>query len=150
MLQPICQPLQPAICFLHSPIPHTDQRPLRVACLPHSVSCISGQWSGLPRSLHPTTPPLRLYLSTVSLFWYRTVSAYNDVQLSCHSLAEANNCRRPVNTYDGSGGSSLTLAIGFQSLALMKAGNLPPIPQCYHWRHPRRKEHCQSSFTQPG
>lgn len=33
MFQPVCHPLQVAIRFLHPPIPHTHQRPLRFACL---------------------------------------------------------------------------------------------------------------------
>ena len=33
MFQPVCYPLQAAIRFLHPPIPHTHQRPLRFACL---------------------------------------------------------------------------------------------------------------------
>ena len=49
MFHPVYRPLQAAIRFLHPPIPHTHQRPLRFACLACVTSKASGRDCHVPR-----------------------------------------------------------------------------------------------------
>lgn len=119
MFQPVCHPLQAALRFLHPPIPHTHQRPLRFACLTDVAGRASGRDCHVPRVA--SIPRLGFVFPRQSS-WYRITLTYCDDRLRCR-LAGADNCRRPVNAYGGSGDDSHVLAMRVGSLASTRPCN---------------------------
>lgn len=103
-----------------------------VGRLPVPLLAVGG-WSGLPRSPERIDSPFRLRLSPGSRS--DTASRPSTVTTNCFAvLAGANNCRRPVNAYEGSVDDSHALAMRVGSLAPLCPCNSDtshaPLPDC--------------------
>lgn len=139
MFQPVCHPLQATVRFLHPPIPHTHQRPLRFACLPDVAGQASGRDCHVPRVA--SIPRLGFVFPPVVVLVPQRIIPLR-CPTTCRFLAKANNCRRPIRSYEGSGDDSHALAMRVGSLASLRPCNSDV------WRSPSpdntliRARHC--------
>lgn len=126
--------------------PHPSAR--LAVCLPDRC-CWPGEWSGLPRSPNRIYSPFRLRLSPGS---HVGTATHHPIALTDYApiLAKADNCRRPIRSYEGSVDDSHGLAMGVGSLASACPCNSGT------WWSPSpdntllRARHCQSGFTPQG
>ncbi|SER36906.1 hypothetical protein SAMN04244573_03482, partial [Azotobacter beijerinckii] len=80
LFQPVYDPLQVALRFLHRPIPHTPQRPLRVACPCRCRPLAGGRDCHVPRNA--SIPRLGSVFPPTGV-WYRIASSDCDDHLQC-------------------------------------------------------------------
>lgn len=81
MFQPVCHPLQAALRFLHPPIPHTHQRPLRFACLTDVADQAGGRDCHIPRV---ASIPRLGFVYPPTVVWYRITSF--DCDANCYAV----------------------------------------------------------------
>lgn len=147
MFRLVCHPLQAAVCFLHPPIPHIPQRPLRFAYLayPDWSDKVDGRDCHVPRSA--SIPRLGSVFPPV-VRWYRSASSYCADRLRAVWLRP--NCRWPCDTDEGSVDDSHVLTVRVGSLATTFRAIRSVIAPRYRCGCPIGRRRCRSSFTPQG